>query len=114
MPIVLQARMRRALLILAILAAAPASAAEPPAKELFGGQPLPAALAPQPIGFYSRGCMAGGMQLAPDGPYWQAMRLSRNRQWALPNYIDFIQTLARDAATQDGWPGLLVGDMAQP
>jgi penicillin-insensitive murein endopeptidase len=106
--------MLRALMVLAVLATAPASAAETPAKELFGGQPRPAALAPQPIGFYSRGCMAGGMQLAPDGPYWQAMRLSRNRQWALPIYIDFIQTLARDAATQDGWPGLLVGDMAQP
>ncbi len=106
--------MRRALLILAILAALPASAAEKPAKELFGAQPLPAALAPEPIGFYSRGCMAGGVQLPPDGPYWQAMRLSRNRQWALPIYVDFLQALARDAATKDGWPGLLVGDMAQP
>ena len=59
--------------------------------------------------------MAGAVQLPPDGPYWQAMRLSRNRQWGLPILVD----LHRDAwratrPTKDGWPGLLVGDMAQP
>lgn len=104
--------MIRLALILALLAATPA-AAEPPAKELFGAESLPAALSSQPIGFYSRGCMAGAVQLAPDGPNWQAMRLSRNRQWGLPILVDYIERLARDAA-QDGWPGLLVGDMAQP
>jgi penicillin-insensitive murein DD-endopeptidase len=108
--------MIRPLLTLAVLlAAAPAAAAaDAPARELFGGQPLPAALSPEPIGFYSRGCMAGAVALPPDGPYWQAMRLSRNRHWGLPILVDYIQTLARDAAREDGWPGLLVGDMAQP
>jgi len=106
--------MLRAVLILILLAAMPASAAERAAKELFGAAALPAALPPQPIGFYSRGCMAGGVMLPPDGPHWQAMRLSRNRQWGLPVLVDFLTTLARDAAAQDGWPGLLVGDMAQP
>src|SRR5919107_6355203 len=106
--------MLRALVILAFLAAAPVAAAQTPAKEIFGGLDLPDNLAPKPIGFYSRGCMAGGVQLAPDGPNWQAMRLSRNRQWGLPVLVDFLQKLARDAAAQDGWPGLLVGDMAQP
>ena len=105
--------MIRLALILALLAATPA-AAEPPAKQLFGAESLPAALASQPIGFYSRGCMAGAVQLPPDGPYWQAMRLSRNRQWGLPILVDYIERLARDAATMDGWSGLLVGDMAQP
>jgi penicillin-insensitive murein DD-endopeptidase len=109
----LQIRMLRLWLILTLIAV-PAVAAEKPAKEMFGAAPLPAALPAEPIGFYSRGCMAGGVQLPPDGPYWQAMRLSRNRQWGLPILVDFIQTLARDAVTQDGWPGLLVGDMAQP
>jgi penicillin-insensitive murein endopeptidase len=102
------------LLILAMLAVGAASAQERPAKELFGGAPLPADLSPEPIGFYSRGCMAGAVALTPDGPYWQAMRLSRNRHWGLPVLVDFLQNLARDAATQDGWPGLLVGDMSQP
>jgi penicillin-insensitive murein endopeptidase len=107
--------MLRLLLILALTASAPISAAqERPAKELFGGAPLPAAMPSEPIGFYSRGCLAGAVQLPPDGPYWQAMRLSRNRQWGLPILVDFIVTLAEDAAAQDGWPGLLVGDMNQP
>jgi penicillin-insensitive murein endopeptidase len=107
--------MFRLLLILALLApAAQAAAQERPAKELFGATPLPAALPPEPIGFYSRGCLSGGVQLPPDGPTWQAMRLSRNRQWGLPILVDFIEKLAHDAATLDGWPGLLVGDLAQP
>jgi penicillin-insensitive murein endopeptidase len=94
--------------------AAPPAFAQQPAKELFGGQQLPAALTSEPIGFYSRGCMAGSVQLPPDGPYWQAMRLARNRQWGLPILVDFIEKLAKDAAELDGWPGLLVGDMSQP
>jgi penicillin-insensitive murein endopeptidase len=108
--------MLRALLILAMLAAAaPAAAADStPAKKLFGAMTLPAYAAPEPIGFYSRGCLAGAVQLPPDGPYWQAMRLSRNRQWGLPILVDYIETLAKNAATLDGWPGLLIGDMSQP
>jgi len=101
-------------LIALMLLAGSAAAAEPPAKELFGAQPLPAALPSEPIGFYSRGCLAGGVQLPPDGPNWQAMRLSRNRQWGLPILVDFIEKLAKDAAVLDGWRGLLVGDMSQP
>lgn len=107
--------MLRFLLILALLAAAaPVAAQQRPAKEYFGAAPLPADLPPEPIGFYSKGCMAGGVALPPDGPHWQAMRLSRNRQWGLPILVDFVQKLARDAAVEDGWSGLLVGDMAQP
>ncbi len=101
--------------LLAFLAAvAPSAAQERPAKELFGAAPLPADLPPQPIGFYSRGCMAGGVQLPPDGANWQAMRLHRNRQWGLPILVDFVVKLAHDAAAEDGWPGLLVGDLQQP
>jgi len=107
--------MLRPLLILALaLFAAPPAMAQTPAKELFGAAPLPAELPPEPIGFYSRGCMAGGVQLRPDGPYWQAMRLSRNRQWGLPILVEFLEKLAEDAVKLDGWPGLLVGDLAQP
>lgn len=92
----------------------PTLAAEPPAKELFSAKPLPANLPAEPLGFYSKGCLAGGVRLAADGPQWQAMRPSRNRAWGLPLLIDFIETLARDAAEKDGWPGLLVGDLSQP
>ena len=108
--------MLRPLVILGLFAASAtlALAQDRPAKELFGAAQLPAEMPAQPIGFYSKGCMAGGIQLIPDGPYWQAMRLSRNRQWGLPILVDFIQTLAKDVVEQDGWPGLLVGDMQQP
>ena len=107
--------MLRPLFIVALLLANDAAAAQSrPAKELFGAAELPADLAAEPIGFYSRGCMAGGVALPPDGPHWQAMRLSRNRQWGLPILVEFLEKLARDAAAEDGWPGLLVGDMSQP
>ena len=66
------------------------------------------------IGSYARGCLAGGEQLPANGPYWQAMRLSRNRHWGHPNLIAMIKKLAKDSVTRDGWPGLLVGDLAQP
>jgi penicillin-insensitive murein endopeptidase len=106
--------MLRPLVILSLLlAAGPAFAAET-AKQLFGAATLPAALQSEPIGFYAKGCMAGAVQLPPDGPYWEAMRLSRNRQWGQPVLVDFIEKLGHDAATLDGWPGLLIGDMAQP
>jgi penicillin-insensitive murein endopeptidase len=40
------------------------------------------------------------------------MRLSRDRRWGAPELVDYIAALARSSA-QDGWPGLLVGDMGQ-
>jgi penicillin-insensitive murein endopeptidase len=66
------------------------------------------------IGFYSGGCLAGGMALAVDGPNWQAMRLERNRNWGHPTLVAYVERLAAEAAAIDGWPGLLVGDMSQP
>lgn len=88
--------------------------AETPAKELFGGVATPAPLEARAIGFYSRGCLAGAAPLAVTGEHWQAMRLSRNRNWGHPVLIDYIQRLAADANRLDGWRGLLVGDLAQP
>jgi penicillin-insensitive murein DD-endopeptidase len=95
--------------------APPATAQESrPAKELFGAKERPASLHARAIGFYSRGCLAGGQALPVDGPHWQAMRLSRNRNWGHPRLLDYLQWLAREAAQKDGWPGLLVGDLSQP
>lgn len=84
------------------------------ARTLFGAVRAPAALAPRAIGFYSKGCLAGGQRLAVDGPEWQAMRLSRNRGWGHPALISFLERLAADVHRLDGWPGLLIGDMSQP
>nr|WP_245639405.1 penicillin-insensitive murein endopeptidase [Rubellimicrobium mesophilum] len=84
------------------------------AKRVFGGVPLPSSQPSQPIGAYSRGCQAGAVQLPETGPTWQAMRLSRNRNWAQPQTVAFIEDLSRFAATLPGWQGLYVGDMSQP
>ncbi|MEM9725808.1 MAG: penicillin-insensitive murein endopeptidase [Pseudomonadota bacterium] len=98
------------------LADAPTAAPAPspkPAKALFGRRPQPSAQAPAAIGGYARGCLAGGTALAEDGPGWQAMRLSRNRRYGHPDLIAYVQRLSA-AAQGLGWPGLLIGDLAQP
>jgi len=84
-----------------------------PAKELFGREIKPAHLAARSIGYYTHGCLAGGVALPVNGPTWQVMRLSRNRNWAHPAMIRTLEHLAKKAPSI-GWPGFLVGDMAQP
>ncbi len=86
----------------------------PPAMELFGSVPGPAPLEARAIGSYSKGCLAGGLSLPINGPDWQVMRVSRNRNWGSPELIQYMERLASDARAFDGWPGLLVGDMSQP
>ncbi|WP_246429231.1 penicillin-insensitive murein endopeptidase [Sagittula marina] len=84
------------------------------AKQLFGAKRDGSSQRPTPFGSYAKGCLAGGAQLAETGPTWQAMRLSRNRNWGHPELIDFVQDLSRKAAQQPGWKGIYVGDMSQP
>jgi len=100
----------------AMVTTAPAVADEEavPAKKLFGKVKSSADLKARAIGFYSRGCLAGGKALAVDGPAWQHMRLSRNRNWGHPKLIEVVERLATESKEKDGWPGLLVGDLAQP
>ena len=117
-------------IIVAILAASLAAcqAEEPPvvslstqnvndtrvAKFLFGAAPVASPQQSQSFGGYARGCQAGAEQLAETGPTWQAMRLSRNRNWGHPTTIDFIQKLSAKAAQLPGWNGLYIGDISQP
>lgn len=84
------------------------------AKNLFGAVPAASTQSPDAIGGYARGCQAGAVQLPETGPTWQAMRLSRNRNWAQPETIEFVKDLSAYAATQPGWNGLYIGDMSQP
>nr|WP_035842955.1 penicillin-insensitive murein endopeptidase [Allgaiera indica] len=93
--------------------AAPLSA-EPLATALFGAMRNPSQERPTAIGSYSRGCAAGLRELPPSGPTWQAMRLSRDRNWGMPETISFIEDLSRYAATLKGWNGLYVGDIGLP
>ena len=85
-----------------------------PAKILFGAVNAPSKMAARSIGFYAKGCLAGGKPLPVNGPAWQAMRLSRNRIWGHPTLVRYIERFAKDAKEKDGWPGLLVGDMSMP
>lgn len=115
MTMAFMSRFARRLALVAIvsgMAAAPASA-ETAAKQLFGRVKLPTVDAPDSHGFYSKGCIDGAVAMPVDGPTWQAMRLERNRRWGHPKMIELLQRLSREAV-QDGWPGLLVGDISQP
>lgn len=67
----------------------------------------------QSIGGTSLGCIQGAAMLPPEGPGWQAVRLSRNRNWGHPETVRFIATLGARARTA-GLPDLLVGDLGQP
>jgi len=83
------------------------------AKELFGRKPTPFPGPARSIGGYADGCLAGATVLPIDGPAWQVMRLSRNRNWGNPHLIAFLERFANNAK-KVGWNGLLVGDMSQP
>jgi penicillin-insensitive murein endopeptidase len=84
-----------------------------PAKELFARKPTPFPGPARSVGFYAKGCLAGAAPLPVNGPAWQVMRLSRNRNWGNPKLIAFLERFANNAM-KIGWNGLLVGDMSQP
>ena len=106
---------RRALIFTFGLAVAFGAGAqdEQPAKFAFSAVDAPTKAASAPLGGYAAGCLAGAAQLPETGPRWQAMRLSRNRNWGHPDMIVFIERLSR-AAQAAGWAGLYVGDISHP
>lgn len=84
------------------------------ARQLFGAHEGGSVQKPAPFGSYSKGCLAGAVELPETGPTWQAMRLSRNRNWGYPEIVSYIQDLSAKAAQQPGWAGLYIGDISQP
>lgn len=105
--------MIRTLLAACLMLAPLPAAADPVASKLFAALPTPTAGAPMPIGSYAKGCATGLQELAETGPGWQAMRLSRGRNWGHPETLDFVADLGR-AAQAAGWAGIYVGDIGQP
>ena len=83
------------------------------AKEFFARKPTPFPGPALSVGGYSDGCLAGATTLPINGPSWQVMRLSRNRNWGNPHLVRFIERFANNAK-KVGWNGVLVGDMSQP
>ncbi|NGM44266.1 penicillin-insensitive murein endopeptidase [Rhodobacter sp. SGA-6-6] len=102
-----------AALLGAALLAAPAQA-EKLANKLFGAHVAPSNQKPMPIGSYARGCAAGLVELPQTGPTWQAMRLSRNRNYGQPEMIRFLVDLSETAAALGWGKGLYIGDISQP
>lgn len=106
--------MIRIAVLSAVLALSAASAgAEALANRLFGAHDAPSRQQPMPIGSYAKGCAAGLVELPETGPSWQAMRLSRNRNFGHPVMIDYLVGLSQ-VAQQIGWAGLYIGDISQP
>jgi len=83
------------------------------ARRLFSIPENPAQLPAEAIGGYGGGCVAGAVRLASEGPGWQVVRVSRGHNFGHPKLVAWIEALAA-GARRDGWPGLLIGDMAQP
>ncbi len=102
-------------IIATILMAAQASTAwaAPEARQLFGSVSTPSNQKPVSFGSYAKGCVSGASQLPESGENWQAMRLSRNRNWGHPSIVSFIERLSQ-GAVKAGWPGIYVGDISQP
>ena len=99
--------------LLTLLCAAPAQA-EKLANQLFGAKDLPSAQDAMPIGSYAKGCGAGLVELPETGPTWQAMRLSRNRNFGQPAMIQFLMDLSQTARDIGFGQGLYIGDISQP
>ena len=100
-----------ALCAMALLSPLPAPAQT--AQSLFSARSTPSPHEAHPIGRHAQGCLAGGEQLPETGPTWQAMRLSRNRNWGHSEAISFIREFSHEA-TRLGWRGLYIGDIGQP
>ena len=84
------------------------------AKAVFSAEATPSSQPSAAYGSYAKGCLSGAVLLPETGPTWQAMRLSRNRNWGHPDLIAFIDRLSHKVARQNGWAGLYVGDLSQP
>lgn len=87
--------------------------AETLAAKLFDARTTPTSGPAQPIGTYARGCAAGNVELPESGPTWQAMRLSRDRNWGNPVLVSYLEDLSQKV-TAFGWKGLYIGDLGNP
>jgi penicillin-insensitive murein DD-endopeptidase len=88
--------------------------AQTKANKLFGAKISASQQSSRALGAYAKGCLAGAVQMPETGPTWQAMRLSRNRNWGHPDMIAYLKRLSVKAAAIPGWKGIYIGDMSQP
>ncbi|MEH6360394.1 MAG: penicillin-insensitive murein endopeptidase [Amylibacter sp.] len=108
-------KLTKAIILMSVLVLSSQTAmAETKANKLFGAKKSASQQLPDAFGTYAKGCLAGAEQMPETGPTWQAMRLSRNRNWGHPSMISFLKRLSTSAAAQPGWKGLYIGDISQP
>lgn len=98
-----------AVLVLGAAACAEAGSAADP----WAAVRLPASGGAQSFGTPAAGCISGAVALPLSGEGYQVLRPQRNRFWAHPRTISFIEDLGHSAAVA-GFGPLLVGDMSQP
>ncbi len=103
-------------LCIALALTAPAALpahAETTAAKLFAAKTQPTKGSAEAVGSYARGCAAGNVELPETGPTWQAMRLSRDRNWGNPAIVSYLEDLSQKV-TRFGWKGLYIGDIGNP
>ncbi len=103
---------RPALLLAALLLAAPA-AAEKTRRPSWGGFRSPTAQAPEALGSYTRGCLLGGVALPEAGPGFETIRRHRRRYFGHPALARFVTGYGRTLDALGLGP-VLVGDLSQP
>lgn len=91
----------------------PSVSPDAPAAQQFAAVSSASTGSPKVFGSYTRGCVAGAIQLPLDGPHWQVANPARNRAWGHPGLIAVVQSIATKVA-QDGHNGIIIGDLAQP
>lgn len=101
-------------LLMTLLAAPLPAGAEALANKLFGAKETPSQQDSMPVGSYARGCAAGSVELPDSGPTWQAMRLSRGRNFGQPMMVQYLMDLSAQAAAIGWGQGLYIGDIGQP
>ncbi|OIQ25712.1 penicillin-insensitive murein endopeptidase [uncultured Vibrio sp.] len=74
---------------------------------------LPSTLPTESIGSYANGCLAGAKALPLEGEGYQVIRSQRERYYAHPETVSFIQSLAKKTY-QDLGSILLIGDLSLP
>ena len=101
------------LLVLALCRCLPAWAANPLPANAWSEVTGPSAGPPRSIGGFADGCIAGAVELPVDGTGYEAIRLSRRRNYGQTDTIDFIQSLGRQANAAN-LPLFYIGDIGQP
>lgn len=97
---------------LAVFLALPAQA-EPMSAGPWAALTEPAASASSSIGGAAAGCLTGAIALPADSAGLQLLRPQRNRFWAHPRTVAYVQDLGRQAL-RHGLAPMLVGDLSQP